>query len=83
MAALLTIIALIQIFSQALQSRDFHTQLACSAQHGVVVHAGIVQAAGETLGALGISTPQTIGFLFMAIAVLILSLASLRGQQFK
>ena len=40
-------------------------------------------AAGETLGALGVPTPQTIGFLFMAIAVLILSLVSLQGQQFK
>ncbi len=29
--------------------------------------------AGETLGALGTATPQTIGFLFMAIAVFILS----------
>ena len=35
-------------------------------------------AAGETLGALGTATPQTIGFLFMAIAVLILSLVMLR-----
>lgn len=33
---------------------------------------------GETLGALGTATPQTIGFLFMAIAVLILSIIMLQ-----
>ena len=34
--------------------------------------------AGETLGSLGTATPQTIGFLFMAIAVLILSFVMLQ-----
>lgn len=40
--------------------------------------------AGETLGALGTATPQTIGFLFMAIAVFILSIVMLKeGHLFK
>ncbi|MCJ7701475.1 MAG: DUF4386 domain-containing protein [Anaerolineales bacterium] len=39
-------------------------------------------AAGETLGALGNPTPQTIGFLFMAIAVLIISLIMLKSDLF-
>jgi len=39
-------------------------------------------AAGETLGALGTPTPQTIGFLFMAIGVFIISLVMLRSQRF-
>jgi hypothetical protein len=34
--------------------------------------------AGETLGAFGTATPQTIGFLFMAIAVFILSIVMLK-----
>jgi hypothetical protein len=36
-----------------------------------------ILAAGETLGALGTPTPQTTGFLFMAIAVLIISVVML------
>ncbi|MBN1966169.1 MAG: DUF4386 family protein [Anaerolineae bacterium] len=39
-------------------------------------------AAGETLSALGAPTPQTIGFLFIATAVLILSLVMLRSSGF-
>ena len=39
-------------------------------------------AAGETLGALGTPTPQTIGFLFMAIGVLILSVVMLQTKNF-
>jgi hypothetical protein len=39
-------------------------------------------AAGETLGALGTPTPQTIGFFFMAIGVLIISLVMLSSSQF-
>ena len=39
-------------------------------------------AAGETLGALGTPTPQTMGFFFMLIGVLILSLVMLRNPQF-
>ena len=39
-------------------------------------------AAGETLGALGTPTPQTVGFFFMAIGVLILSFVMLRNPQF-
>ena len=38
-------------------------------------------AAGETLGALGTPTPQTMGFFFMSIGVLILSLIMLRNPQ--
>lgn len=34
--------------------------------------------AGETLGALGTPTPQTIGFLFMAVAVFVISIVMLR-----
>jgi hypothetical protein len=41
-----------------------------------------ILAAGETLGALGTPTPQTIGFLFMAIGVLIMSLVMLRNGRF-
>jgi hypothetical protein len=39
-------------------------------------------AAGETLGALGTATPQTVGFFFMAIGVLILSCVMLQDRQF-
>lgn len=39
-------------------------------------------AAGETLASLGTPTPQTVGFLFMAVAVLITSLIMLRSRQF-
>jgi hypothetical protein len=39
-------------------------------------------AAGEALGALSIPTPQTVGFLFMAVGVLILSVVMLRGGPF-
>ncbi|MCB0204552.1 MAG: DUF4386 domain-containing protein [Anaerolineae bacterium] len=39
-------------------------------------------AAGETLGSLGTPTPQTVGFLFMAVAVLIISLVMLRSRRF-
>lgn len=39
-------------------------------------------AAGEALGALGIATPQTIGFLFMAIGVLIISVVMLQSKRF-
>jgi hypothetical protein len=41
-----------------------------------------ILAAGETLGALGTPTPQTMGFLFMAIGVLIISLVMLRNGRF-
>jgi hypothetical protein len=34
--------------------------------------------AGETLGALGTATPQTIGFLFIAVAVFVMSIIMLR-----
>jgi hypothetical protein len=37
--------------------------------------------AGETLGALGTPTPQTIGFLFMAVAVLVISIVMLRESR--
>ena len=37
-----------------------------------------ILAAGEALGALGTPTPQTTGFLFMAIAVLIISMVTRR-----
>ncbi|HLF89701.1 MAG TPA: DUF4386 family protein [Anaerolineales bacterium] len=39
-------------------------------------------AAGETLGALGTPTPQTVGFLFMAIGVLLLSVVMLQSKSF-
>jgi hypothetical protein len=39
-------------------------------------------AAGETLGALGTPTPQTIGFLFMAIGVFLISLVMLKSERF-
>jgi hypothetical protein len=39
-------------------------------------------AAGETLGSLGMPTPQTMGFLFMAVAVLIISIVMLRSETF-
>ena len=39
-------------------------------------------AAGETLGALGIPTPQTVGFLFMSIGVLLISIVMLQGNTF-
>jgi hypothetical protein len=39
-------------------------------------------AAGETLGALGTPTLQTAGFLFIAIAVLIISVVMLQGLHF-
>lgn len=39
-------------------------------------------AAGETLGALGTATPQTVGFFFMAIGVLIISFVMLQGKAF-
>jgi hypothetical protein len=37
-------------------------------------------AAGETLGALGTPTPQTVGFLFMAFGVLLISVVMLQGN---
>ncbi|MEW5868559.1 MAG: DUF4386 family protein [Chloroflexota bacterium] len=39
-------------------------------------------AAGDALGSLGTATPQTVGFLFMAVAVLIISIVMLRGPVF-
>jgi hypothetical protein len=39
-------------------------------------------AAGETLGALGTPTPQTMGFFFMSIGVLILSVIMLQNTPF-
>jgi hypothetical protein len=39
-------------------------------------------AAGEALGSLSLPTPQTAGFFFMAIGVLILSVVMLRTQSF-
>ena len=39
-------------------------------------------AAGETLNALGTATPQTVGFLFMAVAGLIISVVILRSETF-
>ncbi|MFN2153459.1 MAG: DUF4386 family protein [Anaerolineales bacterium] len=39
-------------------------------------------AAGETLGALGTPTPQTMGFFFMSIGVLILSVIMLQNPPF-
>jgi hypothetical protein len=39
-------------------------------------------AAGETLGALGTATPQTVGFFFMSIGVLIISIVMLQGNAF-
>ena len=39
-------------------------------------------AAGETLGVLGIPTPQTVGFLFMSVGVLIISIVMLQGKAF-
>lgn len=39
-------------------------------------------AAGEALGSLGTPTPQTVGFFFMAIGVLILSVVMLRSGSF-
>jgi len=39
-------------------------------------------AAGETLGSLGTATPQTMGFFFMSVGVLILSVVMLRNAQF-
>lgn len=39
-------------------------------------------AAGATLNALGTATPQTIGFLFMAVAGLITSVVMLRSRTF-
>ena len=39
-------------------------------------------AAGEALGSLGTATPQTAGFFFMSIGVLILSIVMLQGKAF-
>ncbi|MBN1136720.1 MAG: DUF4386 family protein [Anaerolineae bacterium] len=39
-------------------------------------------AAGKALGALGTPTPQTVGFLFMAIAVLVISVVMLQERRF-
>ena len=39
-------------------------------------------AAGETLGALGTATPQTVGFFFMSIGVLMISIVMLQGNVF-
>ena len=39
-------------------------------------------AAGETLGALGTATPQTVGFFFMSIGVLIISIVMLQSNAF-
>lgn len=40
-------------------------------------------SAGEAIGALLLPTPQTIGFLFMAIAVLMISVVMLQGNRFE
>lgn len=52
------------------------------AEHYAAITDAIARArlltAGETLGALGTPTPQTIGFLFMAIAVFVISIVMLR-----
>ena len=37
-------------------------------------------AAGEALGSLGTATPQTVGFFFMSIGVLIISVVMLQGK---
>lgn len=39
-------------------------------------------AAGEALGSLGTATPQTAGFFFMSIGVLIISVVMLQGKTF-
>jgi hypothetical protein len=39
-------------------------------------------AAGEALGSLGTATPQTVGFLFIAVATLIISVVMLRSDLF-
>ncbi len=39
-----------------------------------------ILTAGETLGSLGTATPQTAGFFFITVAVLIISLVMLRGR---
>ena len=39
-------------------------------------------AAGETLGSLGTATPQTVGFFFMSIGVMIISIVMLQIQTF-
>jgi hypothetical protein len=39
-------------------------------------------AAGETLGSLGTATPQTVGFFFMSIGVLIISIVMLQEKVF-
>jgi hypothetical protein len=39
-------------------------------------------AAGEALGSLGTPTPQTVGFFFMSIGVLIISIVMLQGKAF-
>jgi hypothetical protein len=49
---------------------------------GTEVERARILAAGEALGALGTPSPQTIGFLFMAIAVLIISVIMLRSDLF-
>jgi hypothetical protein len=49
---------------------------------GTEVERARILAAGEALGALGTPSPQTIGFLFMAIAVSIISVIMLRSDFF-
>jgi hypothetical protein len=39
-------------------------------------------AAGETLGSLGAATPQTVGFFFMSIGVVLVSMVMLQGKTF-
>ena len=55
---------------------DQYAAAATEAQRGQIL------AAGEALNALGVPTPQTTGFLFMAVAVLIISVVMLRSEYF-
>ena len=45
-------------------------------------HRSQILAAWDALGSLGTATPQTVGYFFLAIAVLIISVVMLRGKVF-
>lgn len=55
---------------------DLHAAATTEAQRTIYL------TAGETLSHLGTATPQTLGFLFMAVSGLIISIVSLRSESF-
>lgn len=59
-----------------LQLSDLYVAATTEAEHMRLL------AAGETLSALGTPTPQTVGFLFMSIGVVLISIVMLQGNTF-